>query len=198
MRFTIPNLISVLRMGLVPLFIIAVLEGQSLRALLLFLAAGLTDALDGFIARFANQQSLLGAYLDPIADKILLTSAYIALTIPSLNHGVQIPVWITVLVIARDLLMVAVALILYLAVGVRKFPPSILSKINTAAQVAAVLVVLLSALLPDLESIATTLLYLVAVLTVSSGLHYVIRYSRSSGQPASGNITPGESSGEQD
>jgi cardiolipin synthase len=185
-------------MGLVPLFIIAVLEGQSLRALVLFLLAGLTDALDGFIARFANQQSLLGAYLDPIADKILLTSAYIALTIPSLNHGVQIPVWITVLVIARDLLMVAVALILYLAVGVRKFPPSILSKINTATQVAAVLVVLLSALLPDLESIATTLLYLVAVLTVSSGLHYVIRYSRSSGQPASGNMPSSESSGEQD
>jgi len=191
-RFTIPNLISVLRMGLVPLFIIAVLEGQSLRALVLFLLAGLTDALDGFIARFANQQSLLGAYLDPIADKILLTSAYIALTIPSLNHGVQIPVWITVLVIARDLLMVVVALILYLAVGLRSFPPSILSKINTATQVAAVLVVLLSALLPDLESIATTLLYLVAVLTVSSGLHYVIRYSRSSGQPASGNISSGE------
>lgn len=198
MRFTIPNLISVLRMGLVPLFIIAVLEGQALRALILFLLAGLTDALDGFIARFANQQSLLGAYLDPIADKILLTSAYIALTIPSLNHGVQIPVWITVLVIARDLLMVVVALILYLAVGLRSFPPSILSKINTATQVAAVLVVLLSALLPDLESIATTLLYLVAVLTVSSGLHYVIRYSRSSGQPASGNMPSSESSGEQD
>jgi cardiolipin synthase len=190
-KFTIPNLISVLRMGLVPLFIIAVLEGQSVRALILFLVAGLTDALDGFIARFfANQQSLLGAYLDPIADKILLTAAYIALTIPSLNHGVQIPVWITVLVIGRDVLLVVVGLILYLAGGIRKFPVTILSKINTAIQVAAVLVVLLSALAPDLESIATTLLYLVAVLTVSSGLDYVIRYSRSSGQPASGNIPP--------
>lgn len=190
MKFTIPNLISVLRMGLVPLFIIAVLEGQSLRALILFLVAGLTDALDGFIARFANQQSLLGAYLDPIADKILLTAAYIALTVPSLNHGVQIPVWITVLVIGRDVLLVVVGLILYMAGGIRKFPVTILSKINTAVQVAAVLVVLLSALWPDLESIATTLLYLVAVLTVSSGLDYVIRYSRSSGQPASGNMPP--------
>lgn len=188
MKFTIPNLISVLRMGLVPLFIIAVLEGQSLRALILFLVAGLTDALDGFIARFANQQSLLGAYLDPIADKILLTAAYVSLTIPSLNHGVQIPVWITVLVIGRDVLLVVVALILYLAGGIRKFPVTILSKINTTVQVAAVLVVLLSALLPHLEAIATTLLYLVAVLTVSSGLDYVIRYSRSSGQPASGNM----------
>lgn len=190
MKFTIPNLISVLRMGLVPLFIIAILEGQPLRALILFLVAGLTDALDGFIARFANQQSLLGAYLDPIADKILLIAAYITLTIPSLNHGVQIPIWITVLVIGRDVLLVVVALILYLAGGIRRFPPTMLSKINTAIQVAAVLVVLLSALSPHLESLATTLLYLVAVLTVSSGLDYVIRYSRSSGQPASGNIPP--------
>jgi phosphatidylglycerophosphate synthase len=83
-----------------------------------------------------------------------------------------------------------VGLILYLAGGIRKFPVTMLSKINTAIQVAAVLVVLLSALSPHLESIATTLLYLVAVLTISSGLDYVIRYSRSSGQPASGNIPP--------
>ncbi|HEX3130717.1 MAG TPA: CDP-alcohol phosphatidyltransferase family protein [Thermoanaerobaculia bacterium] len=178
MKFTIPNLLSVLRMGLVPLFIIAVLDGQAVRALILFLVAGVTDALDGFIARFANQQSLLGAYLDPIADKILLTSAYISLSIPSLNHGAQIPVWITVLVIARDLLIVVMAVILALAAGVRKFPPSILSKINTTAQVVTVLVVLISARLPDLEPAATTLLYLVAVTTVSSGLDYMFRMSR--------------------
>lgn len=187
MKFTIPNLLSVLRMGLVPLFIIAVLDGEPLKALILFLVAGVTDALDGFIARFANQQSLLGAYLDPIADKILLTSAYIALTIPSLNHGVQIPVWITVLVIARDVLIVVMALILYLAVGIRRFPPTILSKINTAAQVLAVLLVLISPLVKNLEPIATTLLYAVAVLTVSSGLDYVIRMSRPQA-PASGNM----------
>lgn len=187
MKFTIPNLLSVLRMGLVPLFIIAVLDGQPLKALILFLVAGVTDALDGFIARFANQQSLLGTYLDPIADKILLTSAYVALTIPSLNPGVQIPVWITVLVIARDVLIVVMALIFYLAVGTRTFPPTLLSKVNTTAQVLAVLLVLLSALLLDLEPIATTLLYAVAVLTVSSGLDYVYRLIRSSGF-ASGNI----------
>jgi cardiolipin synthase len=189
-KFTIPNLLSVLRMGLVPLFIIAVLDGEPLKALILFLVAGVTDALDGFIARFANQQSLLGAYLDPIADKLLLTSAYVSLTIPSLNHGVQIPIWITVLVIARDVLIVVMALILYLAAGIRRFPPSILSKINTAAQVIAVMLVLISPLLPDLEPVATTLLYAVAVLTVSSGIDYVIRYSRSSSQPASGNMPP--------
>jgi cardiolipin synthase len=180
-KFTVPNLLSVLRMGLVPLFMIAVLDGQPLRALILFLVAGVTDALDGFIARFANQRSLLGSYLDPIADKILLTCAYIALTIPSLNQGVEIPVWITVLVIGRDLLLVVVGLILYLAGGVRHFPPSVLSKINTVAQVLAVLVVLVSALVPHLEPVATTLLYLVALLTLSSGLDYVIRFSRAPG-----------------
>jgi cardiolipin synthase (CMP-forming) len=183
-KFTIPNLLSVLRMGLVPLFIIAVLDGHSLRALILFLAAGITDVLDGFIARFANQKSALGTLLDPIADKVLLISAYIVLAIPSLNQGVQIPVWITVIVIARDVLMVIVALIVFLAVGPRPFPPTVLSKINTFAQLTAVLVVLLSARLQNLEPIAMTLLYVVVVLTLSSGIDYVIRLSRSTGQPA--------------
>lgn len=178
MKFTIPNLLSVLRMGLAPLFIISVLDGKPLRALILFLVAGATDSLDGFIARRANQQSLLGAYLDPIADKILLTSAYIALSIPSLNHGVQIPLWITVLVIARDLMIVVMAVIMALASGIRNFPPSKLSKFNTLVQVVAVLVVLVSALLPNLEPAATTLLYLVAATTLSSGLHYMFRMSR--------------------
>jgi cardiolipin synthase len=177
-KFTIPNLLSVLRMGLAPLFIISVLDGKPLRALILFLVAGATDSLDGFIARRANQQSLLGAYLDPIADKILLTSAYIALSIPSLNHGVQIPLWITVLVIARDLMIVVMAVIMALASGIRNFPPSKLSKFNTLVQVVAVLVVLVSALLPNLEPAATTLLYLVAATTLSSGLHYMFRMSR--------------------
>jgi cardiolipin synthase len=177
-KFTIPNLLSVLRMGLVPVFIIAVLDGQPIRALILFLVAGVTDALDGFIARIANQQSLLGAYLDPIADKILLTSAYISLSIPSLNHGVQIPLWITVLVIARDLLIVVMAVTLALAAGIRNFPPSKLSKFNTLVQVVTVLVVLVSAGMPNLEPAATTLLYLVVITTLSSGLHYMFRMSR--------------------
>jgi cardiolipin synthase len=177
-KFTIPNLLSVLRMGLVPLFIISVLDGKPLRALILFLVAGVTDALDGFIARRANQQSLLGTYLDPIADKILLTSAYIALSIPSLNHGVQIPLWITVLVIARDLMIVVMAVIMALASGIRNFPPSRLSKFNTLVQVVTVLVLLVSALLPNLEPVASMLLYLVAATTLSSGLHYMFRMSR--------------------
>jgi cardiolipin synthase len=180
MTFTIPNLLSLLRMGLIPLFVILVMNGSSGKALLLFVVAGVTDALDGFIARFWKQQSLLGAYLDPIADKLLLTTAYVVLSIPSLNHGTQIPAWITILVIARDVLIVSVALVLYLAAGIRKFPPSVLSKINTILQVVAVALVLVSDVFRDLrwiELVADTSLYLVAGLTVASGLYYIFLYS---------------------
>jgi len=181
MTFTIPNLLSVLRMGLVPLFIITVVNGDSRKALLIFLVAGITDALDGFIARFWDQKSLLGAYLDPLADKLLLTSAYVVLSIPSLNRGAEIPLWVTILVIARDMLIVVLALVVYLVAGVRKFPPSPLSKVNTAMQVSAVILVLVSGTLPDrqlIELIANTVLILVGGLTVASGLDYIYRMSR--------------------
>ena len=178
MKFTIPNFLSLARMGLIPLFIIAVINGESRKALLIFGIAGLTDAMDGYIARFWNQESLLGAYLDPIADKLLLTSAYIVLSFPTLNHGAQIPLWVTVLVIARDVLIVAVALILYLAAGIRRFPPTVLGKLNTVLQVVAVVLVLFSAVLRQLEPIAEWSLMAVAALTVASGLDYVYRVSR--------------------
>ena len=179
MTFTIPNLLSLFRMGLIPLFVILVVNEDLRKALLVFVVAGVTDALDGFIARFWHQQSPLGAYLDPIADKLLLTTAYVMLSIPGLNHGTRIPPWITILVIARDVLMVSVALVLYLAAGVKRFPPSVLSKVNTILQVAAVVLVLVSGSFPDLRSIelaAETALYLVAGLTVASGLHYIYLY----------------------
>ena len=180
MTFTIPNLLSLFRMGLIPLFVILVMNGDLRKALLVFVVAGVTDALDGFIARFWHQQSPLGAYLDPMADKLLLTTAYVMLSIPGLNHGTRIPPWITILVIARDVLMVSVALVLYLAAGVKRFPPSVLSKVNTILQVAAVALVLVAGSFPDLRSIelaAETTLYLVAGLTVASGLHYIYLYS---------------------
>jgi cardiolipin synthase (CMP-forming) len=178
MSFTIPNLLSLFRMGLVPFFIIAVLEGQATRALLLFVAAGVTDALDGAIARFFNQRSALGAYLDPIADKLLLTSAYVVLAFPGVGEVMRIPAWVSVLVIARDVLLVTVALILYLALGVKRFPPSLLSKLTTLTQVAAVVLVLASGSFPKVEEAATGMVYLAAGLTIASGLDYVLRSNR--------------------
>lgn len=181
MTFTIPNLLSLFRMGLVPLFIISIIDGHPFRALVIFLIAGITDALDGLIARVFKQQSLLGTYLDPIADKLLLVSAYVTLSIPQLNPGTQIPLWVTVLVIARDVVLVVVALILYLAAGVRSFPPSVLSKINTVLQVVTVVLVLLSGTFSEIRWIdftADTAIYLVAALTLASALDYLIRINR--------------------
>ncbi len=178
MSFTIPNLLSLLRMALVPPFIIALINGQMKRALLIVVVAGVSDVLDGFIARFFHQQSLLGTYLDPLADKLLVTAAYVTLAVPGLHRGVQIPVWVTIVVIARDLLLVVVALVLYLAAGVRRFPPSLLSKVTTLFQVAAVVVVLLTGVWSELDTTALVLIYTVAALTLTSGLHYVWRANR--------------------
>jgi cardiolipin synthase len=179
MSFTIPNLLSLLRMALVPPFIIALINGHVKRALLVVLLAGISDVLDGFIARFFNQQSLLGTYLDPLADKLLVTAAYIILAVPGLRHGAfQIPSWVTVVVIARDVLLVVVAVGLYLAAGVRQFPPSLLSKITTVFQVAAVVIVLLTGIWPGLDTTALVLVYAVAFLTLGSGLDYVWRSNR--------------------
>lgn len=179
MTFSLPNLLSLLRMGLIPLFVIEVLRAEPVKALAVFAVAGLSDALDGFLARILDQRSLLGAYLDPLADKLLLTTGFIVLTVqgPS-SAGVQIPVWVTVLVIARDVLVLVVALALALAAGVREFPPSGLSKVNTAFQVASVLLVLLSGLDQRFNAVALGALYAVATLTVLSGVGYIVRANR--------------------
>lgn len=178
MPITVPNLLTLLRMGLVPLFIIAVLDGATARALVIFVAAGVTDALDGFIARFWDQRSLLGSYLDPIADKLLLVSAYVVLAIPSVHLGALIPMWVTVTVIARDVLIVIIALTFYLAADIRHFPPSLLSKATTVTQVVTVAVVLGSGVFPSLEPLAETLIYVVAAFTILSGLDYLRRTIR--------------------
>ncbi|HLX08201.1 MAG TPA: CDP-alcohol phosphatidyltransferase family protein [Thermoanaerobaculia bacterium] len=180
MSFTIPNLLSLLRMALVPPFIIALINGQAKRALLIVVLAGISDALDGFIARFFHQQSLLGSYLDPLADKLLVTAAYIILALPALRHGgaFLIPAWVTVVVIARDVLLVVVALVLYLAANVRSFPPSLLSKITTVFQFGAVVVVLSTGVWPELDVAALVLVHVVAILTIASGLLYVWRANR--------------------
>jgi cardiolipin synthase (CMP-forming) len=175
MNFTVPNLLSLFRMGLIPLFVISVLDGRPQRALLIFTVAGITDALDGLIARFFDQRSVLGSYLDPAADKLLLTTAYIMLCIPGLYPGTPIPIWVTVLVIFRDVAMVVVALVAYITLGIGTFPPSWLGKINTSAQIGAVVIVLLSGWRPGFHHAAVVAVHVVAVLTVASGFDYVRR-----------------------
>lgn len=189
--FSLPNLLSLLRMGLVPLFIIAITRGAALEALLLFALAGVTDAFDGFIARFWNQQTALGAYLDPAADKLLLTSAYVTLTIEAFNPVLTIPLWVTILVIGRDVLLVVAAFSLSMAVGIKSFPPALISKLTTVMQVVAVVLVLVHLVWPGepLRTVALTTLYLVAALTVASGLNYVRLLNRRLAEQRSGETT---------
>ncbi|MCZ6508928.1 MAG: CDP-alcohol phosphatidyltransferase family protein [Acidobacteria bacterium] len=179
MNLNIPNLLTLLRMGVVPLFVIALLNGEVGKALVLFAVAGLTDALDGFAARVFKQTSVLGAYLDPIADKLLITSAYIMLSLPSSNPElVRIPIWVTVLVLARDILILVIVVVLWMALDQPKFTPSTISKVNTVAQVTAVILVMLSGLHDGMIMPAMVCIYAVAALTVLSGIDYFYRLNQ--------------------
>ena len=173
---TWPNLLSALRIAMVPLFIIAVVEGRPAWAFAIFGLAGLTDLLDGYVARFYQQQSVLGAYLDPAADKLLITAAFILLSWPGVHQGLQIPIWVTVLVITRDVIIVTVALIVRLTIGLKEFPPTRISKWNTSFQIAAVFLYLLTGLTREVDTLAKGVLAVMVVLTAVSGLEYAYRF----------------------
>jgi cardiolipin synthase len=172
---TAPNLLTLLRICLAPFLVAAILEGRFALSFVLFAAAGLTDALDGTLARMLKQRSVLGQYLDPVADKLLLSTMFLVLTYRNL-----IPARVTALVFGRDVGILLVAAILYAAVGRREFKPSIFGKANTLAQVSAVAVVLLYQLTAAywLSAIRTLALDATMVLTVVSGLHYAWIVSR--------------------
>lgn len=172
--YTIPNGITLLRLVLVPLFALATVERNYFWALVLFVAAGLSDALDGALARWLSARSLLGTYLDPIADKALLVTAYIVLTWPA-PGVVSIPVWLTVMALSRDVLIVLVALLLYLGAGIRDFRPSLLGKATTVAHILTVGTVVVANLKPVEEVWLKGLFYAAFLLTLLSGLDYLRR-----------------------
>ncbi|HPS79740.1 MAG TPA: CDP-alcohol phosphatidyltransferase family protein [Thermoanaerobaculaceae bacterium] len=174
--FTIPNGITLVRLALVPFFILAVLEGKFPLALGLFLAAGLSDGLDGWLARSLGMRSLLGSYLDPIADKALLVAAFVALTWPQPGL-VCIPLWLTVLALSRDFLIVLTALVLYLGADVRTFPPSIWAKSPTVIHIVTIALVLVANIWPVRELILLVCFYLALGLTLLSGVDYIRRAS---------------------
>ena len=175
-----PNLLTLMRICLAPLLVSAILDNRFGLSFGLFIAAGLTDALDGTLARWLKQRTVLGQYLDPVADKLLLSTLFLVLT-----HKKLIPVTITALVFGRDVGILLVAAILYAAVGRREFLPSPVGKANTVAQVTAVAVVLLHQIydarwVVDLQKVA---LYATMVLTVASGLHYAWLVTRRMSTP---------------
>ena len=175
--YTIPNGITLLRLVLVPLFALATVERNYVLAAVVFALAGVSDALDGLLARLLAARSLLGTYLDPIADKALLVTAYIVLTWPA-PGVVSIPVWLTVMALSRDVLIVLVALLLYLGAGIREFFPSLLGKATTVVHIVTVGAVILANLVPVEESLLAGLFYLAFTLTVLSGLDYLRRVAQ--------------------
>lgn len=185
---TAPNLLTLLRICIAPFLVVAVLQSSYGLAFGLFVAAGLTDALDGVLARILKQRSLLGQYLDPVADKLLLSTLFIVLMDKRL-----IPPTVTVLVLGRDVGILLVAAILYAAAGRREFSPSFLGKANTLAQIAAVAAVLLHEVTPVkwVALLRIGALDATIFLTIFSGLHYAWAASRRGTTPAAG---PGDRS----
>jgi cardiolipin synthase (CMP-forming) len=183
---TAPNQLTLLRMMFLPFIVIKLVEGHYSSALTLFVLAGLSDGLDGLLARTLKQQTVLGQYLDPIADKLLLSTMFLVL---SILH--KIPWKFTVLVFSRDISILAASAVLYAIAGLRDFRPSIFGKANTFAQVAAVFFVLLLEIAhARWVSIARlTFLRATFTFTIISGLHYVLvigQRLRANAQPVSG------------
>jgi cardiolipin synthase (CMP-forming) len=174
---TLPNFITMLRMAMVPFFVLAVAERDFRLALWILIIAGLTDAFDGYLARRMDMRSRIGAYLDPIADKMLITVAYIALTIPQ-GQAVVIPLWLTILALFRDSVIMLVAGVLYIVEDIREFPPSPLGKATTFSQVVTVAVVLLANVVKFPSWIPTACFYVSFALVIVSAFNYIYRVSR--------------------
>lgn len=172
---TLANLLSLFRLILIPFFVMAVIYGHADAAFYIFIVAGVTDALDGFIARFFHQKSVLGAFLDPMADKLLITSAFIVLAIPEPGVPFPIPVWLPILIISRDVLIVLLVAILNLTFGVKSFPPSWAGKTTTFFQIAFVVGVLIQNAWFFPLIMIWILTICVTFFTVYSGLNYIWR-----------------------
>ena len=174
---TLPNFLTLLRMAMIPFFLIAVARREYEFALWTFGLAGATDLVDGWLARRLNMQSLIGAYLDPLADKLLLITAYVALAIPQ-GQAVVIPLWLAILVLFRDFLILVMAVVLYLVEDIRSFPPSFIGKVTTCAHVLTVGVVLLADTVEIPAVLPQACFYLSFVLVILSGFGYIYRTSR--------------------
>jgi cardiolipin synthase len=173
---TVPNQLTFLRLGFLPFFIISIHYRRYDVALGILIVSALTDGLDGLLARSLNQKTALGAYLDPIADKLLLSSSFVALALDG-----KIRWWLATLVLSRDILLLTSAVVILVVVGYRPFPPSVFGKLTTALQILLVFAVVLLAVTewPWLEFVRMVLGYLVAGFTVFSGFHYSIVVARS-------------------
>lgn len=179
---TIPNLLTFLRMGLIPVFAIMLAYNREGWALIVFTIAGISDGVDGFIARRMNQESELGTIIDPIADKLLMTTAFVMLTLSSVvgtPRHLPVPFWVTATVIGRDVLIVAIAGAINVMTGFRGFKPSWLGKTSTFVQVVGVILILVAAVFPQLRGFYLPTVYTtVAAFAVFSGIHYIFHVAK--------------------
>lgn len=177
---TIPNILTFLRMALIPVFISLVYYGYGKWALTVFILAGITDGIDGFLARKFKQESDLGTIIDPIADKLLMTAAFIILTLPNVltpTRHLPIPFWVTASVIGRDVLILTVAAGINIITGFRGFKPTFWGKASTLIQVIGISLVLFAAVTGYSIFLPTTY-FIIVLLVVVSGIHYVFQVAR--------------------
>ena len=175
---TTANQLTLLRMLLIPAFVILVIYGELGWALVVFAVAGVTDAFDGLIARRAGQKTSLGAWLDPMADKLLLVTTFVVLTLPAIPLTNHLPLWLTVTVISRDVVIVGVVAIVNLAVGPRTFRPSLLGKATTAAFIITSVVVMFFNYLQETSVIVELGIWLSLALTLVSSGDYFFKLRR--------------------
>lgn len=173
--WTVPNQITFLRLGFLPVFLILIAYDAYRWALLVLVVAALSDGIDGLLARKLNQKSSIGAYLDPIADKLLLSSSFVIL---AFKH--QVAWWLTIIVLSRDVLLMTVAAVIILISGYRPFPPSVLGKLTTTFQILLVFTLVLAAAFPAVQigGWIRVLIYVVTALTAVSGFHYSVSIAR--------------------
>lgn len=172
------NQITILRMAFIPVFVILLLYNHLGWAFFVFLLAGVTDGLDGLMARWLQQKTSLGALLDPIADKLLLTTAFVVLSVKDLELPNLIPLWLTILVLSRDVFLVVSTVIILLITGHRNFPPSIFGKTATLIQIVTLTLVLFFNYLGTNPQWLFVLYPVTGSITVFSGLHYIYRGKR--------------------
>lgn len=178
MSITLANQLTIARMALIPAFVILLLYGYRGWALTTFLVAGLTDMLDGLIARRTGQKTTLGAWLDPMADKLLLVTMFVMLTLPNIGSANQLPLWFTVLVISRDVAIVATVAVINLAIGPRTFRPSMFGKVATATFVLTGVVTLYYNYLARPSPVVSAFVYASLAITLISAGHYLVRVLR--------------------
>jgi cardiolipin synthase (CMP-forming) len=179
---TTANQLTLLRMLLIPAFVILLVYEQEGWALTIFMIAGVTDGLDGWFAR-RGQKTSLGAFLDPMADKLLLVTTFIVLTLPGIGLINRIPLWLTILVISRDVVIVLTVAIVTIAVGRRQFRPSIYGKAATAIYILTCVVVMFFNFLERPSVLVPVCVYLSLAATLVSGVHYIMHVARIINQP---------------